>query len=505
MDRPHSLWLATAAPHRDSAALKAHTRADVVVVGAGIAGVTTAYLLSRAGIDVVLLEAGTIGSGATGHTTAKVSSAHGLCYDALGRKHDDETAATYARLNEHAIGMIEEIMEREAIDCHWRRRDAFLYALGADAVPGLEDEVLAARSAGLAAELVGATPLPFEVAAAMRVSGQAEFNPVEWVRGLARAAVDSGARLFEHSRVVELDHHPGGPSPVVSTESGSVTADHVVIATHYPILDRGLFFARMSAQRSYCIAAHATASTPEGMFLSIDGPTRSLRAHHSDRGDMVIIGGEGHAVGQDEHTVERYAALESWAREHLAITSVEYRWSAQDAMSPDGLPYVGAINPLSNRVLVATGFAKWGMTGGTAAAVALRDRILGEPHAGAEILDSNRFDPIASGPAIAKHNATTARHFFGDRFTGTADATELAPGSGAIVRDGIHRVAAYRDDDGALHEFSSSCTHLGCELRFNDAERSWDCPCHGSRFGAVGGGVIEGPAVKGLRPVRALR
>jgi glycine/D-amino acid oxidase-like deaminating enzyme/nitrite reductase/ring-hydroxylating ferredoxin subunit len=497
MESTGSFWLDSAGAAEPRSALSADLTCEVAVLGGGIAGVTTAYLLAEAGADVVLLEAATLGCGATGNTTAKISSAHGLRLARLTRDHGAQTAAAYARMNEDAIAAIAAIAEREGIDANLRRRQAYLYATTHQGAREISDEAAAAADAGLDAELVRDTPLPFEVSAALRVGGQAEFHPVRWLRGVAAAAERRGARLFEHSRATSVSHRSGSSRCVVATASGQVRAGHLVVATHYPTLDRGLFFARMSAERSLCLAALAPQPAPEGMYLSVDGPTRSLRTHDEDGREVLIVGGEGHKVGEDGDGA-RHAVLEDWARTTLGVTRVTHRWAAQDPVTPDGLPYVGAINPLSPRILVATGFAKWGMTNAVAAAHALRDRIAGRPNADAEILDANRFDPLAAGRGLAGHNASVARHFVADRLAGTREPGAIAPGRGAIVRSGIRRIAAHRDADGRLHAFSASCTHLGCELRFNDADRSWDCPCHGSRFDAIDGRVLEGPAVTAL-------
>jgi glycine/D-amino acid oxidase-like deaminating enzyme/nitrite reductase/ring-hydroxylating ferredoxin subunit len=493
-----SFWLATAPAAAERPPLAGSVDCDVAVLGGGIAGVTTAYLLAAEGADVVLLEAETIGAGATGNTTAKVSSAHGHCYDPIRRRHGAETAAAYAALNERAIAWIEQTAAGEAIDCDWRRRVNYTYSIDAARRADIEEEAKACAEAGLAAELVDDTPLPFDVVGAVRLADQAEFHPVKWLAGLAAAAQRHGARIHERSRALEVSS--GSPCSV-KTSHGELRAQRVVVATHYPTLDRGLFFARLSAQRSYCVGVRGHAAAPEGMFLSIDSPTRSVRSHPTPEGELLIVGGEGHKSGQEEHTGERYAALESWAAEHFGADAVEYRWSAQDPMPPDELPYVGSLVPRSDRLFVATGFRKWGMTNGTAAAAILRDQLLGRDVGEGATWAANRFDPIAAGPTLVKENLNVAAHLLGDRLVRPTDPDAIAAGQGAIVRRGLRRAAAFRDDAGALHVFGSACTHLGCELRFNDAERSWDCPCHGSRFDALDGRVLEGPAVKPLSPL----
>jgi len=492
-----SLWRATAPVSSERPQLGETVDCDVAVLGAGIAGLTTAYLLALGGADVVVVEAATIGEGTTGNTTAKVSSAHGMCYAPLRRRHGPQTAAAYAAINEAAIDWIEQTAQREGIDCDWRRRDNYTYSVDAARREDLEREADASRAAGLAAELVDATPLPFDVAGAVRAASQAEFHPVKWLLELAAAAERAGARVFERTRACEV---ASGSPCVVRTPKGAVHADRVVITTHYPTLDRGLYFARLIPQRSYCVALRAP-SVPDGMFLSIDSPTRSVRAHLEASEELLIVGGEGHKVGQGGDTRERYAALERWAAEHFGATDVLYRWSAQDPMPPDELPYVGALVPRSERLFVATGFRKWGMTNGTAAGAVLRDLLLGRDVGPGAIFAANRFDPLAAGPTLVKENASVAKHFVADRLARPVAPEEIAVGEGAIVRRSLRHAAAYRDDAGALHVFGSACTHLGCQLRFNQAERSWDCPCHGSRFDATDGRVLEGPAVTDLKPM----
>lgn len=469
---------------------------DVCVVGGGIVGVTTALLLARDGARVALLEADRICAGATGLTTAKVSSAHGLVYDTLRSKFGPHGARTYGTANEDAIAWMADLVRAESIDCDWRAKDAVIYTCDPDRRAAVEDEHSAALEAGLRAELTDTTELPFAIAAAMKVSGQAEFHPRRYVLALADLAEAAGAVVHEHTRVTGVDD---GDPCTVHTEHGELTAARVVIATHYPILDRGLFFARVSPMRSYCIGVRAGGPLPEAMYYSVDEPSRSTRLTPLGGGEeLLIVGGEGHKTGQDdERTGTRYGALEAWAREHFGVEDVPYRWSTQDGMAPDGVPYVGALHPGTDRVWVATALRKWGMTNGTIAARILAARIGGreDPYGG--FFDSNRFNVRPSAMTLVEENLNVAKRFVGDRLHRDPDAETLAPGEGAIVALDGERVAAYRDEDGALHAVSPHCTHLGCELRFNADETSWDCPCHGSRF-SVGGEVLEGPAVHGL-------
>jgi glycine/D-amino acid oxidase-like deaminating enzyme/nitrite reductase/ring-hydroxylating ferredoxin subunit len=497
-----SFWLATTPAGPTRPALPPAVHADVAVLGGGIAGVTTALLLARAGVDVVLIEAHTVGSGVSGTTTAKVSSAHGECYAPLTRRIDAGTARAYGLANEVALTWMRDLVAAEALACDWRERDAWIYTIDPARASDIEAEAEAATASGLDAHLDGAVPMPFPVAAGLRVGGQAECHARRYLLGLAELAEAAGARIYESTRATGVK--TGSPC-TVRTEQGDMTADRVVVATHYPILDRGLYFARLAVQRSYCVAARVTGPVPQGMLFSIDSPSRSLRTTPlDDGGELLIAGGESHEPGTDPDAGRRYRALWEWAREHFAVEPrTAYRWSAQDAVAPDGLPYAGPLHPGTDRLHVITGLRKWGFTNGTAAAHVVSDRLTGRDSAYAGLMDPARLHLRASVPSLVKENASVSKHFFGDRVASrihTPSADDLAPGDGGIVMVAGKRAAAYRDGDGALHALSTTCTHLGCEVRFNPAERSWDCPCHGSRF-AVDGTVLEGPAVRPLKPL----
>jgi glycine/D-amino acid oxidase-like deaminating enzyme/nitrite reductase/ring-hydroxylating ferredoxin subunit len=368
--------------------------------------------------------------------------------------------------------------------------------LSAEQRESVEREAEAAARLGLPATLVEHTPLPYPVAGAVRFDDQAEFDAYLYVLGLARELVAAGGTIAELTRATGLSE--GSPNRL-ETERGTLSADHVVVASHYPFLDRALVFARASAQRSYSIAARIDGPPPEGMFISAEGPTRSIRAAPRAGGELLLVGGEGHKVGQGGATSERYRRLEEFAREHWRVQSVDYRWSTQDAVPADDVPLVGRLTPLSSSAWMATGFAKWGMTNGTAAALVLAAAIAGEESPWAEVFDPGRLRPRATLPTLVKENANVGMHFVGDRLRDVRPRSldDLAPGEGAIVRHDGNTLAAYRDADGEVTAVSPTCTHLFCHVRFNDAERSWDCPCHGSRFD-LDGTVIEGPAVRDL-------
>ena len=472
---------------------------DVAVVGGGITGVTTALLLQEEGLSVALLELKRLARGVTGYTTAKVTSGHGLIYAELRSRYGAETARVYAESNEAALAWMADAVAARGIDCDWERTENTVYSEDPRDVEQLRAASASAREAGLPAAFTTELPLPFPVAGAVRLENQAQFHPRKYLLALARDFEAAGGRIFERTRVLDVRE---GDRCTVVTDRGELTARHVVLATHLPILDRGLFFVKAHPAMSYAIAARVDeGEAPAGMHISVSQPTRSIRTTPHEGGRLLLLGGEGHKPGaRDER--EAYAALERTLRERFGLEDVAYRWCTHDYSPVDGLPYIGRLRPASDRILVATAFAKWGMTKGTLSALLLRDAIAGRRNAWAETYDATRVNPRRSAVALVKENAAVGIRFVGDRLRpgpAAETAERLAPGEGAVVRQGRRRLALHRGADGELRVLSARCTHLGCIVRWNPAEATWDCPCHGSRFTADGS-VIEGPATADLPP-----
>jgi glycine/D-amino acid oxidase-like deaminating enzyme/nitrite reductase/ring-hydroxylating ferredoxin subunit len=431
-------------------ALEHDITVDVAVVGAGIVGLTTALLLERQGARVAVLEMRHVAAGATGYNTAKLTSLHGLAYSQLAKKLGRDKARTYGEANEAGIARVFELAGELGIDCDLRRKPNYTYAEDHSDLDRVREEAILAGELGLPASYVDDLDLSFPVAGAVRFEDQAEFHPVKYADGLAAAL---RGPVHERTTVTGLD------SGRVNTAGGPrVSAPHVVVATHLSFLDRGLYFARCHPERSYVVAGRV-AHPPGGMYLSTESPAHSIRAH----GDWLLVGGESHKTGQAD-AAERYERLAAWARERFGLEP-ELRWATQDQMPLDNVPYVGRHDPVSSGLWVATGFKKWGLAMGTAAAELLAAQIAGREHAWTELFDPIRLRPLASAPTLVKENANVAMRFVGDR----------------LSKRGNPR-----------------CTHMGCLLDWNGAEETWDCPCHGSRF-AESGEVIEGPAVRPLR------
>ncbi|MDQ3642084.1 MAG: FAD-dependent oxidoreductase [Actinomycetota bacterium] len=492
-----SLWVGTTREAPRFHELHSDIDTDVVVVGAGIAGLTAAALLKADGRRVVVVEAGRVAAGVTGYTTAKLTVLHGLIFHDLISAFGDEGAGKYANANLAGMATVADLVSRHGIECDLERRPAYTYTTDTAMVDTINAEVSAAQRLGLPAEFTTDTDLPYPVEGAIRVDDQAQFHPRRYCIGLAQA-VDGGAgsAIFERTRALSISDE--GDRCTVETDHGTITSDFVIQATHLPFSDTGGFFARSHPMRSYALSARLDGPVPQGMYLSVDSPSRSVRSARMDGEEVVILGGEGHKVGQDPDTRERYAALEEWSRQQFPIQSIDYRWSAQDYVPVDHVPFVGPVSPGRDRVLVATGFKKWGMSNGSAAGIMLADRIAGRENPYADFFDTSRLNPRQSVKELVKENANVVKRFIGDRLrTETRSVADLAAGEAAVLVEGTERVAVYRDEAGTVHAVSPICTHMGCTVTWNTAETTWDCPCHGSRF-ACDGAVIQGPAVKDL-------
>jgi glycine/D-amino acid oxidase-like deaminating enzyme/nitrite reductase/ring-hydroxylating ferredoxin subunit len=493
-----SFWLETT-PETDYPPLADEVSVDVAVVGAGITGITAAVLLKRAGKTVALLDSKRIVQGASGYTTAKVTSGHGASYAKIRKAFGEDGARTYAEANEAGLARIAQFVEEDGIECEFERRLNYVYAESEQEVEQLRQEAEVQRRAGLAVSLVDETPLPFSVHAALRLENQAQFHPRKYLLELAATIPGDGSHVFEQSRVHGVKH---GEPCEVTTEDGVVRAADVVLATHLPILDRGLFFTKAYPHRSYALAAPiGQAPDPQGMYINSGTPTRSIRTLRDGDRVFIQVGGNGHKPGDEEDTPARYDQLETFLRRHWpGAGEIRYRWSTQDYMAHDRVPYVGRLRRGSEHILAATGYSKWGMTNGTAAAMIIADGILGRRNPWSELYDSKRLVRRSGLGSFVKENAVAGLHLVGDRL-GRADRAavdDLKPGEGGLIRIRGRKTAVHRDEQGALHGLSPVCPHLYCLVAWNPAERSWDCPCHGSRYDGTGR-AIQGPTKKDLK------
>ena len=495
-----SYWLATVPASEPRPALQERMAVDVAVIGGGIVGITAALLAARAGRRVALLERHSVGSGVTGHTTGKLTTGHGLRYASLEERHGPEVALAYARANDEGITLVDGFVREGGIVCELGQADNVVWGERPSEAAELREEAAACRRAGLAARFEEESELPFPISGSVRLSAQAHLHPGFYLQGLAAAAEAAGATIYEGSPVEEVD----GDGPLVlRTPHGTVTAGDVILATHYPTLDRGLMFPRITQRRSYALCARLLdAAVPPAMYVSAHPPTRSLRP--TAGGTLLVAAGEGHATGAARDAAMRHGKIEGWLRERFGAIEVLHRWSTQDGFTVDGLPYAGRLEPWRDRRLwVAAGFAGWGLAAGTTSAAAIVGQITGDALVAEPPFSTRRPPTVRAAGSVLGAVATFGTRFVRDRVAPPdgGDVASLARGSGRIVRDGRRQVAVARADDGALHVVSARCTHLGCIVRWNGSEQSWDCPCHGSRF-AIDGSVLDGPAVDPLAPAR---
>ncbi|MFF5448791.1 FAD-dependent oxidoreductase [Streptomyces sp. NPDC012888] len=494
-----SYWMESAPATGVHPTLAGDLDVDVAVVGAGIAGICTAWELARAGHGVALVEADRVAAGVTGYTTAKLSAQHGLRYARIERTFGAEGAKLYATSQQEAVEHVAAVSAELGIDCELERVPGYAYAESADAVEELEAEARAARDAGLPASFVTATDLPYPVAGAVRVDRQAQFHPRKYLLALIDDLVRNGGQVYERTRVTEL--HEGTPVRLTTEAGHRITARHVVVATHYPVFDRAMLFARLEPTRELVLAAEIPADrAPRGIYITQEQNTRSVRtAPYGDGRRLLIVTGEHFTPGTAD-VVEGYGKLAAWTRDRFPDARFTHRWAAQDNTPTDKVPFVGRFHPGTDHVHVATGFGGWGMSSGVMSGRLLAARIAGDRLPWADLYDPGRLH-LREAPALLKAQASVARHFVGDRLRPShADAVEdVEPGSGALVRIGGHRCAVYRDPEGVVTAVSARCTHLGCLVQFNNAERAWECPCHGSRFD-TDGSVIHGPATRPLEP-----
>ncbi|MFY0148077.1 FAD-dependent oxidoreductase [Bacillus cytotoxicus] len=496
---PHSYWMdSTLLP--TFPALSENIKTEVVIIGAGITGITTAYLLAKEGMKVVLLDSDRILNGTTGHTTAKITAQHDLIYDELINHFGIDKARLYYEANHQALQFIKETVKTHHIECGFTEEDAYLYTTGKDELRKLIKEYEAYKKLNIPCEYVTSIPVPLSTQAALVMKKQAQFHPLHYLKKLVEEFIKMGGTIYEHTTAIDIEK---GFYPQVITKNGQrITSGYVALCSHFPFYDKSsFFFTRMYAERSYVLAIQSKTEYPGGMYLSIDNPTRSLRSTTIDGTKLILVGGESHKTGQGINTMLHYEALHSFAEEIFEIEQIPYRWSAQDLITLDKIPYIEHINENNPNIFVATGYRKWGMTTSTVAAQLLTTSIIKRNSPYKELFAPSRFHADPDIKTFASQNLDVAKHLIEGKLEfALREPEDLANGEGAVVRVNGKRAGAYKDDNGKLHIVDTTCTHLGCEVEWNSGDCTWDCPCHGSRF-SINGDVVEGPANQPLKRV----
>ena len=491
----HALWRdLTAAPSFEP--LRGKLEVDTVIVGAGITGLTAAWQLAQSGQHVALLDMGDIGSGETGKTTSHLTSLMDGGTAAVRHKHGDAAATQIMTAQREAIDLLEALCMELGDATRFRRVPAWIYSEDEAGVARVEQERAALAALGMGAERMAQAPLPFANRAAVRVERQAQFEPMAYLAALTRGLLRNGGKIFTHSRVLHMED--GTPCRAATAE-GEITAQHMLLTCHTPP-NRLAYHAQIFAYRTYALTATCTALPPPGLYFDTAEPYHYLRTQDTAAGEVLMVGGNDHKTGKHEDTAAAHADLAAYAQERFPVQQITHAWSGQIMEPADLIPFVG-YNANEKHTLFASGYAGNGITLGTVAARILADTVLGRDNPHAALFSSHRLDLGAQLGAVAKENLDIPTHMIGDRVAAMAQSEAgLQPGTGRVVRRGSQPVALYCDDQGTEHAVSAVCPHMGCLVHWNGGEKSWDCPCHGSRFNAQGK-LLNGPALQDLAAV----
>lgn len=483
-----SLWSATT-PQTDFAVLNHKLETDVVIIGGGIAGLNAAYFLKSKGLKVIVIEATYIASGTSGNTTSKVTSQHELKYAFIKKHFGKEKAQIYADSNQWAIAELKKIIEKEKIECDFNILPSYTYSRTVSGIEEIKNEVEIAKQLKLPASFVSSIDgFPFEIKGAIRFENQAYFHPRKYLLAIARKINIGGSYIFEKTTAINIQEKDEFCELV--TDKKHIKAKYAIVATNFPFYDKSGLFKQIPQIRSYVLAVTTKTKNLQGMFIGTNESDISFRPHKSGNKEWLLVGGVHHPAEDSGDPNDHYRKLERYASLYFDLKSIDYKWAAQDSMSLDKVPYIGRM-PNSKRVFVTTGYGAWGMTTGFVSAKILTDLITG-----AENYWKNFYDPTR----IMQQTNNVVK-LKSDKQNG-GDFMDLKNDEGKVINQKGEQLAVYKDKTGKISAHSAVCTHMGCIVGWNGGEKTWDCPCHGSRYGK-NGKVINGPAVKDL-PVKEL-
>lgn len=486
--KAESCWVATA-PQTNYPGFEQSDRADVAVIGGGIVGLTAAWLLTKAGCAVSVLEARKVGQQVTGRSTAKITAQHALIYARLAETLGLERARLYGEANHSGAELIAALASDLDIACDLERKDAYAYTHRSQRMAAIEAEANAARSLGFDAEIVQPAPLPFTTSGALRFAHQAQFNPAKYLVGLASAIVDNGGRIFENTRIGDVEKRKGGKGWRAKVGRHYLDAEHLVVATNVAMWNPAGLDVKLRPRCHTAMAFRAVSEgTLDGMFIDIDSPSHSIRMGRDRDGPLLIVLGPSFVTGNDGNVADRFRELERWVRTNIPAGDVVWRWVNEDYDSPDGVPFAGELGRDAPGMYVATGFNGWGISNGTAAAMLIADQVQGVANPWRAL-----YNPARRVPKDFNRG--------GDSRSVVDTLDDIERGAGGVIEHGKQKVAVWKDADGQPHALSAACTHMGCTVTWNNADLTWDCPCHGSMF-THDGQVIHGPASEPLKPAR---
>ena len=478
--------------------LDSNINVDVCIIGGGISGLTTAYYLSKRGVKVAVLERDEICSKATGHTTAKITYQHNLIYNYLLNTWGYEIAKGYFEANSEAISNIKNIIDMEKIDCDFEFQDNYVYTTNQSELTDIEREIKAISKLGGTATFVSKTPLPFKTAGAILTTNQAQFHPIKYVLGLCTSILKYKGNIYTNTIAIDVKKEDN--KYTTYTDRYKVSSKYVVMATHYPFINfPGLYFSKMYQSTSYAIAIDTHSNMFDGMYINPKDPIFSFRTAKYNERRLLIIGGANHRTGETKEYKDTYGVLENKAKEHFPKMEVLFRWNTRDCITLDKIPYIGQYSSLMPNLYVITGFNKWGMTSSNVAAKIISDNILNIENKYAFVFNSTRVNPIKNKGEIKNMIVSSSNSLLFNKFKQIDTSfDDIKNDSGAIIKINGENVGIYKDTSGNVFAIKPVCTHLGCLLSWNDTDKTWDCPCHGSRFDYMGKNIYD-PAMKDLK------
>lgn len=493
-----SLWLDSNKKTNTFTSLSDDTETDVCIIGAGIFGLTCAYYLSNLGFKVVVLEKDDIGKKTTGHTTAKITSQHSLFYDYLINSYGKKFASDYLEANEKAIENIKQIVDKEKIKCDFEYQNSYVYTTKKSELRTIKKEVSAVESLGFPCEFVTKTGLPFKIEGAICFKNQAQFHPLKYLNGLCKSITSHNGKIFTETTVTNIEES-NNYTYLISTSNATVKSKFVIVATHYPFINfPGMYFLKMYQSTSYIIAVDTKKTLFNGMYINDTNPIFSYRTVKYKGKKLLLIGGGDHKTGQPSCYQDTYGILEQEAKKFYPDCEVLYRWNTRDCISLDKIPYIGHYSSSMPNVFVGTGFKKWGMTLSNVAANIVVDDICEKENKYTYLFKPSRLKPIKNRDEMKNILVQSTNSLVLNKFkSANMSFDEIQNDSGSIIEINHEKIGIYKSPEGKIFAVKPICTHLGCLLSWNDVDKTWDCPCHGSRFDYHGKNLYD-PAFKNL-------
>jgi len=497
----HSYWHETTDIKTSQTADIKDKKFDVLIIGAGLTGLTTAYLLRNSGYKIGIIEGTHLGYGVSGFSTAKITIQHNLIYDYLINNFSIEEAKQYLKANIEGATLIKEIISTNNIDCDFKEQTSYVYTTKQEEIEMLKRELEAYKKLSIDGFYSDDLNLPNNAVGAIGIKDQGQFNPLKYLYSLYNILIsNSSCEIYENVRALNIE--PNNKCHVVKTEKGNVYANKVIVTSHYPFdNDFGLFFLRIYQDKSYVMAVRTNSEPFDGMYINVNDPKYSMRYHFSEKENLLILSGGNHKVGVKENEEDSYKDLENFLKENFKDYEVVSKWSTQDCMTYDKVPYIGRYTDNVEDIYVATGFKKWGITHSAAAALILRNKVLNIEDDFSQIYNPSRITPILSSKEFLSTGVNIATGFIKRVAPASDEIFNVKIGEGKIVNYNGKKVGVYRNDNGDYFCINPVCTHLKCAISFNEAEKTWDCQCHGSRFD-VSGKILEGPAVYPLHKIK---